>query len=224
VRWPRGPRAELRQAEEVGGPSCPCHSRARGGALQEGRSSTSPCGRASLRGCPAVGVLPSERVAAGANTSGVPGPGPMIGSRASERRTSTRGSATVTEPPEDAVQWSWPPYAPVEPVDESFDTDEWAPPSVVRHPRWRIGRWTVGYRRAAGSSRRSALARLRRVRPGAVAGLRRSVARGAATVWATRRRVRPGHGDPVPPADVPAGGPRGVSWRPCRSSSWPWSG
>ena len=50
--------------------------------------------------------------------------------------------------PEDAMQWSWPPYAPVQTERESFDTDEWAPPSVVWHPQLRVGRWTVLYRRS----------------------------------------------------------------------------
>lgn len=49
--------------------------------------------------------------------------------------------------PEDALQWSWPPYAPVETDDEPFDTVEWAPSSVVWHPQVRLGRWTVVYRR-----------------------------------------------------------------------------
>ena len=54
-------------------------------------------------------------------------------------------SATVL--PEDALQWSWPPYAPVQTELESFDTDDWAPASVVWHPQLRVGRWTVLYRR-----------------------------------------------------------------------------
>ena len=49
--------------------------------------------------------------------------------------------------PADALEWSWPPYAPVETDAESFDTTEWAPPSVVWHPQLRLGRWTVVYRR-----------------------------------------------------------------------------
>ena len=32
---------------------------------------------------------------------------------------------------------------------EPFDTGEWAPSSVVRHPRLRVGRWTLLYRRSA---------------------------------------------------------------------------
>ncbi len=44
--------------------------------------------------------------------------------------------------------WSWPPYAPWEPVDaERFNIDEWAPASTVRRPWVRIGRWTLLYRR-----------------------------------------------------------------------------
>jgi hypothetical protein len=49
--------------------------------------------------------------------------------------------------PEDALEWSWPPYAPVE--GEPFpEDDDWAPPSVVWHPSVRLGRWTVVYRRS----------------------------------------------------------------------------
>lgn len=49
--------------------------------------------------------------------------------------------------PADALEWSWPPYAPVE--GRSFSDEEWAPPSVVWHPHVRLGRWTVVYRRSA---------------------------------------------------------------------------
>ena len=50
--------------------------------------------------------------------------------------------------PADALEWSWPPYAPVPALgDERFGTGEWAPPSVVWHPQVRLGRWTVVYRR-----------------------------------------------------------------------------
>jgi hypothetical protein len=45
--------------------------------------------------------------------------------------------------------WSWPPYAPWEPVEARFGTEEWAPASSVRHPWVRVGRWTLLYRRAA---------------------------------------------------------------------------
>ena len=46
--------------------------------------------------------------------------------------------------------WSWPPYAPVEPVEASpFALEEWAPASSVRRPWVRVGRWTLLYRRAA---------------------------------------------------------------------------
>ena len=68
------------------------------------------------------------------------------------RRSATPTDATPdARPPlpEDALQWSWPPYAPVEAAEESFDTAEWAPSSVVWHPQLRVGRWTVLYRRAA---------------------------------------------------------------------------
>ena len=46
--------------------------------------------------------------------------------------------------------WSWPPYAPWEPVEAPrFGTEEWAPASSVRHPWVRLGRWTLLYRRSA---------------------------------------------------------------------------
>jgi hypothetical protein len=49
-----------------------------------------------------------------------------------------------------AAGWTWPPYAPVDPIDVgSFRIDEWAPASSVRHPWVRVGRWTLLYRRAA---------------------------------------------------------------------------
>ena len=54
---------------------------------------------------------------------------------------------TAGQLPEDALEWSWPPYAPLETDTEAFDTDEWAPSSVVWHPHLRVGRWTVVYRR-----------------------------------------------------------------------------
>jgi hypothetical protein len=59
------------------------------------------------------------------------------------------GSEVGDRLPESAVEWSWPPYAPVETDDEPFDTVEWAPSSVVWHPQVRVGRWTVVYRRCA---------------------------------------------------------------------------
>jgi hypothetical protein len=49
----------------------------------------------------------------------------------------------------DAVDWSWPPYAPLEAAPGVFDTPEWAPSSTVEHPLIRVGRWTVLYRRSA---------------------------------------------------------------------------
>ena len=82
------------------------------------------------------------------------------------RRSSTRSSAGAVldrapaapvldetptrELPADALQWSWPPYAPVQGDLQTFDTDEWAPASVVWHPQLRVGRWTVLYRRSEG--------------------------------------------------------------------------
>ena len=49
-----------------------------------------------------------------------------------------------------STDWTWPPYAPVEPAeDPRFLLDDWAPPSSVRHPWVRVGRWTLLYRRAA---------------------------------------------------------------------------
>jgi len=50
--------------------------------------------------------------------------------------------------PSDALDWSWPPYAPVEGEPYPED-DDWAPASVVWHPQLRVGRWTVVYRRSA---------------------------------------------------------------------------
>ena len=45
--------------------------------------------------------------------------------------------------------WSWPPYAPWEPVEAArFGTEEWAPASSVRRPWVRVGRWTLLYRRS----------------------------------------------------------------------------
>ena len=74
--------------------------------------------------------------------------------RSQKRRTAGAHAALPTTPqpsgpPADALDWSWPPYAPLELVAEPFDTDEWAPASTVRHPRLRVGRWTVLYRRSA---------------------------------------------------------------------------
>ena len=46
--------------------------------------------------------------------------------------------------------WSWPPYAPWESLESSrYTVEDWAPPSTVRHPWVRVGRWTLLYRRAA---------------------------------------------------------------------------
>jgi hypothetical protein len=64
------------------------------------------------------------------------------------RRTDTDEPDGAVQPlPTDALEWSWPPYAPVE--GEPFpEDDDWAPPSVVWHPSVRLGRWTVVYRRS----------------------------------------------------------------------------
>jgi hypothetical protein len=64
-------------------------------------------------------------------------------------RTPGASSPVGSTLPQDALDWSWPPYAPVEADDEPFDVDEWAPSSVVSHPRLRVGRWTLLYRRSA---------------------------------------------------------------------------
>jgi hypothetical protein len=54
------------------------------------------------------------------------------------------------EPGSADAGWSWPPYAPMDPVAaEPFGIDEWAPASSVRRPWVRLGRWTLLYRRSA---------------------------------------------------------------------------
>jgi hypothetical protein len=46
--------------------------------------------------------------------------------------------------------WSWPPYAPWESAEAApYAVEEWAPPSTVRYPWVRVGRWTLLYRRSA---------------------------------------------------------------------------
>ena len=56
----------------------------------------------------------------------------------------------AARPSSDERDWTWPPYAPVEPIEAApFGTEEWAPASSVRHPWVRVGRWTLLYRRAA---------------------------------------------------------------------------
>jgi hypothetical protein len=58
--------------------------------------------------------------------------------------------ANAARPSSGEADWSWAPYAPWEPVGaEPFGIDEWAPPSTVRRPWVRLGRWTLLYRRAA---------------------------------------------------------------------------
>ncbi|MCW2583056.1 MAG: hypothetical protein JWQ53_1846 [Klenkia sp.] len=59
-------------------------------------------------------------------------------------------TATIgeTEHAEDPMDWSWPPYAPLEPAGgRRFDCADWAPSSIVRRPLVRVGRWTLLYRR-----------------------------------------------------------------------------
>jgi hypothetical protein len=72
----------------------------------------------------------------------------MVDLAALLRRNGSAETPTVAAAlPADALEWSWPPYAPVETGDEPFATAEWAPPSVVRRPRLRVWRWTLLYRR-----------------------------------------------------------------------------
>lgn len=61
----------------------------------------------------------------------------------------TIGATERNSTHEDALDWSWPPYAPVESSGVRFDTPEWAPSSLVEHPLLRVGRWTLLYRRGA---------------------------------------------------------------------------
>jgi hypothetical protein len=59
-------------------------------------------------------------------------------------------SAVQVHAVDDEPGWTWPPYAPEEPLEPGrFRLDEWAPPSTVRHPWVRVGRFTLLYRRAA---------------------------------------------------------------------------
>jgi hypothetical protein len=58
--------------------------------------------------------------------------------------------AEVVDAADWTADWTWPPYAPVPAAEDArFCLDEWAPPSTVRHPWVRVGRWTLLYRRAA---------------------------------------------------------------------------
>lgn len=59
--------------------------------------------------------------------------------------------ATPSSPePHGTADWTWPPYAPIEPAEvPRFCIEEWAPASTVRRPWVRVGRWTLLYRRAA---------------------------------------------------------------------------
>ena len=46
------------------------------------------------------------------------------------------------------TDWTWPPAAAPESTwGEPFATEAWAPPSTVRRPWIRVGRWTLLYRR-----------------------------------------------------------------------------
>ncbi|SDX65445.1 hypothetical protein SAMN05661080_00695 [Modestobacter sp. DSM 44400] len=72
-----------------------------------------------------------------------------------EERRTTRDQVALPALPSAVVpqahdlDWSWPPYAPLELAAVPFDTPEWAPASTVWHPQLRVGRWTVLYRRGA---------------------------------------------------------------------------
>ncbi|SFU03998.1 hypothetical protein SAMN05660657_04985 [Geodermatophilus amargosae] len=64
----------------------------------------------------------------------------------------TSFDGTVTRLPAGTADpgWTWPPSAVVSSVqDISYDTEDWAPASSVRHPWVRVGRWTLLYRRAS---------------------------------------------------------------------------
>jgi hypothetical protein len=60
-----------------------------------------------------------------------------------------RDGAVLCSSERDEGVWTWPPAAPVEAPESSLESDGWAPPTCVRHPWLRIGRWTLLYRRAA---------------------------------------------------------------------------
>lgn len=69
--------------------------------------------------------------------SGVPGPAPEPAGEPAARLTAG-----------DRLDWSWPPYAPLEPAGgRRFEVAEWAPSSIVRRPLVRVGRFTLLYRR-----------------------------------------------------------------------------
>ena len=65
------------------------------------------------------------------------------------QRTGTHGGPRPVPTHDVELDWSWPPYAPIEAAGTPFDTPDWAPPSVVWHPRFRVGRWTLVYARSA---------------------------------------------------------------------------
>jgi hypothetical protein len=64
-------------------------------------------------------------------------------------RTAADGGSGQVRSDDGALDWSWPPYAPIDVAGAPFDTPDWAPASVVWHPRLRVGRWTLLYRRSA---------------------------------------------------------------------------
>ena len=80
--------------------------------------------------------------------------GGRLAGRTTVRSRDLRSVRERTSTPErpgtdDALDWSWPPYAPLEDSGQSFDTPDWAPASSVWHPRLRVGRWAFLYRRSA---------------------------------------------------------------------------
>ncbi|MDP5185071.1 hypothetical protein QOZ88_20760 [Blastococcus sp. BMG 814] len=60
-----------------------------------------------------------------------------------------RDSAVLRPASRPALDWTWPPCAPVDVRTADFDTERWASSTCVRHPWVRVGRWTLLYRRAA---------------------------------------------------------------------------
>jgi hypothetical protein len=90
-------------------------------------------GGTTVHGLDLTGVLRRHATATAASAAPLPA-------------TGSRGPRTAGEAD---LEWSWPPYAPVETDDEPFDTVDWAPSSVVWHPAVRLGRWIVVYRRCA---------------------------------------------------------------------------
>ena len=59
-----------------------------------------------------------------------------------EPTAATPTSAETTCESGPAGDWTWPPYAPLEPAEvPRFCIEEWAPASTVRRPWVRVGRW-----------------------------------------------------------------------------------